>query len=274
MYIYPYECIFTLMKKLLFIFIVLIISACASKKDVVYYQDIKEDVRDIDPEFTKPNKIEPKDILRIRISALEGKSVLPFLFGSSTVSGGNRSSRSRNTSTNKARLNGYLVDPDGNINFPQLGKIRMAGKTTQEAERFLEDLLSDFIKDPTVAIRLVNFKAVVMGEVKSPQVVSTDENNLTLPEAIGRAGDLTINGRRDNVLLIREESGKRIYKRIDLTKSDWMDSPYYNLKQDDIIYVEPNRPAARRAGEIGGFSSLLSTLSVVLSIVTVFIAVK
>jgi polysaccharide export outer membrane protein len=167
------------------------------------------------------------------------------------------------------KVNGYLVKKDGTIDFPELGAIPVKGKSTKEVQHFLEKELQDYLKNPIVSVRVINYKFTVLGEVNRPGTYEIVEENYTLLQALGQAGGLTINGKRKNVLVIRHEDGERIAKRIDLTSSDWMNSPFYFVKQNDQIYVEPNSPQVKRAGFIGNASTVLSALSVILSAIVI-----
>jgi polysaccharide export outer membrane protein len=139
-------------------------------------------------------------------------------------------------------VSGYLVGPDGYIKFPRLGRVKAAGLTPDELEEMLTGGLLEekALKQPLVTVRLLNFKITVLGEVARPAVLNIPNARISLLEAIGMAGDMTIFGKRDNVLLIREENKKKIAVRINLNSTDLLTSPYYYLKSNDIVYVEPN----------------------------------
>lgn len=249
------------MKKIIFLLFILTVVGCASKKDVLYFQDIDEtQLQDIDA-ISPDTKIDRNDILYIRITALDVTSVIPFQYvkpQSTTIRGTQNSEL--------IKLDGYMVDNDGNIKFPQLGELNVKGKTPGEVEDLLQHKLSAYITDPTVSVRIANFKVSIIGEVKNPGTYPLQgEEHITLPQALGMAGDLTINGERHDVLIIRNEGDQRIYKHIDLTKSDWMNSPYYFLKQNDVVYVQPNNPKVKNAGFIGSIGNVLSVASILLS---------
>jgi polysaccharide export outer membrane protein len=171
------------------------------------------------------------------------------------------------------KLQGYLVSIEGTISFPVLGKIIVKGKTTSEIEDYLKELLesSGQIKNPSVIVRVINSKFTILGEVKSPGTYDFTEQNITLLQAIGYAGDLAIGGKRKEVLLIREENGIRQQTTIDLTSTKWFDSPYYFVKQNDIIYVNPSGPVIKSAGYIGNLGTFLSVFSLALSTVLLII---
>jgi polysaccharide export outer membrane protein len=139
-------------------------------------------------------------------------------------------------------ISGYLVGPDGYIKFPKLGRIKAVDLTPTELEDKITEMLTaeGSLQKPIVTVRQLNFKVTVLGEVARPSVFNVPNARISLLEAIGMAGDMTIYGRRDNVLLIREEEKKKITIRINLNSSDLFKSPYYYLKSNDVVYVEPN----------------------------------
>ncbi|GAB3976825.1 hypothetical protein GCM10028806_37090 [Spirosoma terrae] len=144
-------------------------------------------------------------------------------------------------------VNGYLVDNTGMIELPLLGKVNVTGKTVTEVKDQLRSSLKEYLKEPTVNVRNQNFRISVMGEVARPSLYTIPNEQITLLEALSLSGDVTIYGRRDNVLLIREENGKRSFNRIDLTRRDLFNSPYYHLHPNDVVYVEPGRVRAASA---------------------------
>jgi polysaccharide export outer membrane protein len=251
------------MKKSILLLFSFVLLSCTTRKEVVYYQDIdSREFASIESINTHP-QIQINDILKISTSALNPESVIPYNFNT-----GEGSSIQTNQ-VELLKLSGYLVNSDGEINFPQLGKIKVEGKTTQDIQDILEEKLSEFIKSPTVIVRIINYKFTVQGEVRQPGTFEIIEENMTLPQALGFAGDLTINGRRDNVLIYRQEGGNRKVKRIDLTQTDWMNTEYFFVKPNDLIYVEPNSPKVKSAGFVSNVGTLLSVLSIILSAVVI-----
>ncbi|EMY80125.1 polysaccharide export outer membrane protein Wza-like protein [Psychroflexus gondwanensis ACAM 44] len=251
------------MKKSILLLFSFVLLSCSTRKEVVYYQDIdSREFVSIESINTHP-KIQINDILKISTSALNPESVIPYNFNTGEGS---------SVQTNQVellKLSGYLVNSEGEINFPQLGKIKVEGETTQDIQDILEEKLSKFIKSPTVIVRIINYKFTVQGEVRQPGTFEIIEENMTLPQALGLAGDLTINGRRDNVLIYRQEGGSREVKRIDLTQTDWMNTEYFFVKPNDFIYVEPNNPKVKSAGFVSNVGTLLSVLSIILSAVVI-----
>ena len=249
------------MKKILLFLFVISLVGCASKKDVLYFQDIDDLDFELLDSLATTTVVESGDILRIRLTALEAKSLIPFQFDKPELNEGRTSSNME-----MLQLNGYLVDKKGDINFPELGRIEVSGKTIKEVEEHIYGKLSAYIKEPTVSVRIINTKVTVMGDVRNPGTFSLSEERLTLPQAIGLAGDLNIKGDRHNILIIRNNGGQREVKRIDFTESDWMNSDFYYLKQNDIVYVQPNTASVKTAGIVGTPGVVLSAVSVMLSV--------
>ncbi len=247
------------MKKILLLLLIISLGSCATKEEVVYFQDSNSlPLINIDSIYHHP-KIQVNDILKIDLTALEPETLMPFMFEKTLTSqGGNRQ-------MDLLKLEGYLVNKDGNVNYPGLGKVYVEGKSTQEVQKLLSDRLSQFVKDVNVKVRLVNFKFTIMGEVKAPGTYTIAEETVTLPQALGMAGDLTIQGERKNVTIFRSEDGILTTKSIDLTKTDWMNTPYYFLKQNDMVYVEPNNPKIKSAGFIGNVGNIISVMSILMS---------
>lgn len=244
------------MKYLKFALLILLFSSCATKKGVVYFQDIEETtLNKIDSVYQHP-VIQKNDILEIKLSALDDQSLAPFKFSGSSISttpgatsaGGNTSS--------------YTVNTDGEIQFPVIGKLRMKGLSIEEAQLLIQDSLSKYVSDPIVQINITNFKFTVLGSANNPGTYQLNEESLNMLQAIGFAGDFNLNGKRNNVLIFREQNGERISARIDFTQSDWMNSEFYYVKQNDVIYIEPNYAEVKSAGMVGSFTELLRVITV------------
>ena len=233
---------------------VIICTSCVSKKDMVYFQS--EEVISNETLKNYAPKIQIDDNLNIFISALDAESASSF----NLFQGGNQ------VSANKPIT--YLVDIKGIITFPVLGEIKVEGLTTNELKLYLKGKLERYIKNPIVTIRLQNFRVTVLGEVKSPGSFNVTNERISIPEAIGMAGDLTIQGKRKNLLLIRSVDGEFKRIRIDLTNESLFNSPYYFLAQNDVLYVEPNK-AKVNSSAIGTTSALISIAAAILSIVLV-----
>ena len=251
-----------MLKKIFLLLVgVFIMQSCASKKDILYYQDIKDSSQNAINYVS--NEIQVNDILYITVDALVPESAAPFNL--------NLNNPTLNTQTIK--IQGYLVSQEGTITFPVLGELKVAGKSTIELQQMLTKTLNDkgYIKDANVNVRVINGKVTVLGEVNRPGTYSFEEQNISLNQAIGYAGDLTINGIRKDVLLIRENNGTRTYIKLDLTSSSWFTSPYYYVKQNDVIIVNPNGAKIMTSGYLGNIGSILSILSIG---VTLFLLLK
>lgn len=249
------------------ILIILFFNSCATRKNLVYFQDEPLEKASMGT-FSEPKQLIYKadDILSINVSALDPETVKPF----------NLPVVSNNTldvmSPNGAIQNqSYLVDYNGNIDFPVLGKLKVAGMTRTELTDFLTNEIKVYAKDPIVNIRLANFTVTIIGEVSQPGTFTIQDERITLLEALGMAGDLTIFGNRNNVLLIRETEGKKRFAKIDLTSIKTVNSPIYYLQQNDVIYVEPNRAKIRSSTFNQNNTVLLSAIGTLTTIVAIFL---
>ena len=235
--------------------LIVLVTSCASKKDVYYFQDIDSTAAENSFKFLN---IQPGDILDIQIKALNPESVLVFQRQSTL---GLQQQQVQNRA-----IDGYLVGEDGSINLPIVGAIDTSNQSTQALAQIIQEALTPYINNPTVNIRLLNFRVSVLGEVNKPGTFTVLEERLSLPQALGLAGDLTINGDRNHLLLIRNEAGKKTNQVIDLTKTDFLHSPFYFLKQNDIIYVRPNNARVKSSGLVGNAGTLVSILSLAVSL--------
>lgn len=168
----------------------------------------------------------------------------------------------------------YMVNDKGDINFPVLGEIHVAGMTTEQLRQYLTKEISSEVEDPLVKVELMNFTVIVAGEVASPQTIRVNRNRFSILDALSAAGDLTPYGERSNVLLVREENGERKFVHLNLNSSDLLSSPYYYLQQNDYVYVEPNkiRQANSRYNQDNSYklsmtSTIVSAASVIASLV-------
>lgn len=226
---------------------------------MIYFQDA-EAYNLTDIVYTE-NTIQPNDILSVTISAAMPETALPYNKNASSTALVN------NTNLEVLKLQGYLVNSEGYISIPVLGKVLAKGETSSGLENKIANLLESggHLVDPVVTARLLNAKVTVLGEVKVPGTFGFTEQNLTVPQALGYAGDLTINGKRDEIMLIRELDGKRRISRIDLTTADWMSNPEYNIKPNDILVVQPNDAKVKTAGYVGNVSTIVAIASLLLS---------
>lgn len=249
---------------LLFSVLFLLITSCATKKDVLYFQDASNiNLKKINYSISK---IQTGDIINIKVTALNQESVAPYNLDNGL---------SPSTSFIEIlKLQGYLVSKEGNIVFPIIGAIKVADKTTTELENHIKKILIDgnHVKDPTVSVRLLNSKFTILGEVNKAGTYNITENNITLLQAIGYAGDLTINGSRQDVLIIRSIDGIQKTRKIDLTKTDWFSSEFYYIKQNDIIVINPNTNKIKSSGLLGSAGAVMSAISLVLTSILIFIS--
>lgn len=255
----------------LWVWAVLLCTACTSPKEVVYLQDIqplKQQVIDKQYEMV----IHEDDLLSIMVNSKNPELALPFNMPMVTYQLGTDGS-----SSGQQRVLGYLVDTDGNIDFPILGTIHAAGMTRKQLISYIKEQLikQDLIKDPIVTVQFLNYKVSVMGEVARPGSFTISSDRITLLEALSMAGDLTIYGKRDRVAVIREEDGKRTILYHDLRSSDIFSSPCYYLQQNDIVYVEPNKAKAGQSGinQNNSAGVWLSAVSILASIASLIVTI-
>lgn len=261
---------FSLKKTVPFLFVLLIFS-CKPKKDVVYYQNI-DGLSSAEQSNSYEIKIQPDDLLMIIVSADDPETAIPFNLSAISVPSA--------TITNLMSLRGqesiqyYLVDASGTIDFPVLGKLKVGGLSRSELMHLLETKIAKYIKNPIINIRLMNFKVSVQGEVILPGTYPVNSDRITLIEAISRAGDLTIYGKRNNVLIIRELNGVKSYNRVDITKADFINSPFYYLAQNDVVYVEPNKTRINGAAVGANTGVIISVTSLVITLITLIVTAK
>ncbi|MFT4645981.1 MAG: polysaccharide export outer membrane protein [bacterium] len=234
----------------------LLLSSCVSKKEILYLQDAAN-YNNTPLNYSIP-KIQPNDILKIEVGALNPESVIPYNKKQSSVGG---------QSIELMLLDGYLVSNDEMIKFPVLGEISTNGKTVRDLEYFLKKELEDggHLKAPSVDIRLLNAKVTILGEVQSPGVYNFTEQNITLLQALGYASDLTINGKREDVIIVREAEGNRTITHIDLTSAAFLNSEFNQIRPNDVIIVNPNNPKVKSAGFIGNVGTFISVFSIILT---------
>jgi len=261
---------FSLKKTVPFLFVLLIFS-CKPKKDVVYYQNI-DGLSSAEQSNSYEIKIQPDDLLMIIVSADDPETAIPFNLSAISVPSA--------TITNLMSLRGqesiqyYLVDASGTIDFPVLGKLKVGGLSRSELMHLLETKIAKYIKNPIINIRLMNFKVSVQGEVILPGTYPVNSDRVTLIEAISMAKDLTIYGKRNNVLIIRELNGVKSYNRVDITKADFINSPFYYLAQNDVVYVEPNKTRINGAAVGANTGVIISVTSLVITLITLIVTAK
>ena len=249
----------------------LLLAACQSYKEVPYFQNV-EVVNEVEQqEKLYDAKIMPKDLLTIVVSCTNPELAIPFNLTVASNAGIAVSTSSYVTT--QPVLQPYLVDNEGNINFPVLGELKLGGLTKREAEQLIIDKLKPYMKEtPIVTVRMVNYKISVIGEVTRPGTFTISNEKVNLLEALAMAGDMTVYGLRDNVKLIREDAnGKQQIVALDLNKAETILSPYYWLQQNDIVYVTPNKAKARNS-DVGNSTSLwFSATSILVSVVSLLV---
>lgn len=238
-----------------------LLTSCASSKDVTYFKN-REALEQAAKGYLFDARIMPKDVLTITVSTVNPPAAQQFNLV---------------TPTSQTMLQSYLVDNEGKINFPVIGELKVGGLTKTEAEQLIKEKISPYLaesENPIVTIRMSSYSISVLGEVNQPGTFSVAREKINVLEALARAGDLTIYGRRGNVTLIREDcEGRKTYHTLNLNDANIVNSPYYYLQQNDILYVEPNRTMARNAN-IGSSTSLwLSGTGILVSLVTLLITI-
>ena len=235
--------------------------SCAARKDLIYFQPDSTQLN-TSYELNAP-KLQPGDILAISVTADDVRATIPFnqISPYQGVSGTIQSSN--------PFIPTYAIDVNGDIDFPKLGKLKLAGKTRTQAMEFLRNEVARYIVDPGISMEVRNFRVTVLGEVKTPGSFPITNDRITILEALGLAGDLTINGVRNNVMVIREQNGKKEEYRVDLTKRDALNSPVYYLAQNDVIYVEPNNARIQSSKYTQNTSIFVSIASVVITVISV-----
>lgn len=248
------------------------VTSCSSYKSALYMQD-----SEVFNEISKPQlydfRIMPKDELTILVSTTNPEASAPFIrkFGQSKEFTNNNTAGLQGTN-----LISYLVDNEGYIDFPVLGKIKVMGMTTRECEAHFRELLKPYLKEvPNVTVSTSNYKFSVLGEVGKPGTYSTTNEKMTVYEALALAGDMTLFSVRDNVQLMREDAtGKRQVYTLDLTRADVANSPYFYIQQNDVIYVKPTKAKVRSNTFSTNASMWITLLSLVTSVTTLVIALS
>ena len=254
--------------------VIFCLTSCVQQKQIAYFQKAINQSDTIAVAQAYITKIQPRDILSIPIGSLNPVASSFFNpFSAMQVTPDNNSPSTQSTAAVNAAPTlsqtvapGYLVDANGAIELPIIGVIKVAGLTTIEAREQIKSKLKEYLKEPTVNVRLLNYKISVLGEVAHPSVYVIPNETITLPEALGLAGDMTIFGKRDNVMVIRDVNGKKEFGKVNLNSRDLFSSPYYYLHANDIVYVEPSK------GRIAQTDKVYQILPIVLSALS-FIAI-
>ena len=262
------------MKKIVYalfaaIVMVFVLGSCGSSRQVAYFQNA-DSVNLAASRVLYDARIMPKDQLTITVVTTDPKASAPFnLSVSNTIGVGGQ----MNNSTSS--LQGYLVDNQGDIDFPVVGKLHVAGLTKGECEELVKGKIKQYLasgENPIVTVRMSSFRVAVTGEVASPGVVSVTYEKMSIIESLAQCGDLTIYGKRKNVMLIRQdENGQKHIHYLDLTDANIFNSPYYYLQQNDIIYVEPNNAKKGGAGLSSSTSFWISLTSSLISLTSLIV---
>lgn len=218
--------------------LICLFTSCVSTKNAVYFSDVKDTVLSpVDGNFEP--RIQKNDILQINVSSLNPEDVIIYNVSNMTSASG---AGGANAGAG-AMLGGFLVDEQGYIQYPVLGPVKVTGLTKKALTVYLHDQLIErkLLVDPVVSIRFLNYRVTILGEVSKPTVVNVTNEKISILEALGMAGDITVFGKRNNILLIREVDGERIIRRMDMNDKRILNSPYYFLQSNDILYVEPNK---------------------------------
>jgi polysaccharide export outer membrane protein len=241
------------------------ITSCRTNYNAVYFSDLDSSGhRELtSPLFEEP-LIQTDDILNITVQTIDPVASAAINQTPASVAQG--------SSQGQGAISGFLVDKNGNVEIPMLGVVKLAGLTTSLAKEVIRNKAQQYYKDPTVQVRFSNYKITVLGEVNKPASYTVPNEKVTILDAISLAGDLTIYGKRDNIMLIRELGGKKEIVRLDLTSSKLISSPYFYLKQNDVLYVEPadSKVKAANAPRTQLITVGISIVTLVITILTRF----
>jgi len=232
-----------------------LIFSCSPSKDVVYFQDASQFETLID-DNTFTTKFKVDDLVSIHVSTLDPEASAPFNLFRGAEEGVAGAMRPEQVN--------YLVDKEGEIDFPVIGKVKIEGLSPSETRQLLREKLKDYLKDPIINIRIRNFTVTVLGAVNRPGTYPINGEQINIMEALGYAGDISIKGKRDNVMVIRDFDGTKVYNRINLNSKEALKSPVYYLTQNDVVYVEPNRSGKSQ-------SNLDQRASIAISIISTLI---
>lgn len=238
---------------------ILFITSCGSRKEIVYFQTPEELTTKFEEYIPK---IQPNDQLAIVFSAADPAAVAPFNGVSTMQTAANNPNISPYHPT-------YTVDEKGNISLPLVGEVKIAGLTRREAIELLKEKVSRYVVNPSVNLNFTNFRVSVLGEVLRPGSFIIPTERITVLDALGMAGDLTIKGKRENILVIRETNGQKETFRLDLTNQSTLNSPAYYLAQNDVVYVEPNSAQVAASKFTPNYSLWISMAGVIISVISV-----
>jgi polysaccharide export outer membrane protein len=235
-------------------------SSCRSVKQLTLFQKVSAAEPDsINIPKAYNSVIQTGDILSINVTSLSTSA--SSFFNPYAVMGASGSS----APINADETPGYLVDQTGSIDLPLIGSLQLAGLTTLQAKELIKQNLTKYLKEPTITVRILNYKITLLGEISKPAVYTIPNERVTLPEVISMGGDLTAYGRRDNILIIRENNGKKEFGHVNLNTRDVYNSPYYYLRSNDLVYIEPS------AGKSVQTSSVFRVFTIVASAASLLI---
>ena len=258
------------MRKITYIFLslaIITITSCASKKDILYLQDIETYQKTEDSTFNDI-RIQKGDLLSITISSTDQRSAVPFNLPVIMSPSGSASTRINA----RQELQTYLVGEDGYIDFPVLGDFFVFNKTKEEVVSELKNELLKYLKEPIINLRITNFSISVLGEVSIPGLYRIDNERVTIFEALSLAGDMTVYGKRKEVMVIREENGKKTHAKLDFTNKDVLLSPYYYLQQNDVVIVPPNKAQIQSSAFNRNTAVFVSMAGVVIAVINAIIS--
>jgi polysaccharide export outer membrane protein len=249
-----------------FLSIILLASSCSPTRNLAYFSDLQEQeiYKETIGNSTGPI-IQEDDLLSITVNSLNPEA--NSLFNRGTMQQAGTVTDFSISRPNNIHQEGYLVDKDGYIEYPVIGKLKLAGLTKEEAKNCLVSELQEYLKDPIVNIRYLNYKISVIGEVNRPSTFTIPSERINLLEALGMAGDMTAFGKRENVLIIREDRGVRTMTRVNLNSKELLNSPFFYLKQNDVVYVEPDKIRQVQASTNTRNLALFSTASTLIIII-------
>jgi len=250
-------CLLTITSFLLF--------SCVSRKEIVYFQGLETAQHQLEDNVAKNVHIQASDLLTINVSASEPDAAIPFNLTVGTMSQ-NITGMDQLGLQTRPQMQTYHVNKKGQISFPVLGTIKVSGLSAQDLSDKLAGQLSTYIQEPIVNVRLVNFQVSILGEVNRPGTFDVNDDQISLPKALGFAGDLTIYGKRNNVLVVRQEDQKKSYAYLDLTDPETINSPFYYLQQNDVVYIEPNKAQIQSASYNRNATVYISIASVLVSL--------
>ncbi|WP_341221441.1 polysaccharide biosynthesis/export family protein [Polaribacter atrinae] len=247
--------------KITILFLIMITSSCVSNKDIAYFQFDEIEQSKVSNKFETIFK--PDDLLQITVSSDDIEATKPFNLPAVTYA------TTTNSVVGTPQQQSYLIDSKGEIDFPVLGKLKLGGLSREDALQLLKGKLSpDYVAAPTINIKIANFKVTVYGDVKNPGTFTIPNERVSILDAIGLAGDLNISGKRDNVLVIREENNKKVKYRVNLLSNKTLTSPVFYLQQNDVVYVEHNNARIQSASSNSNTSLFISVTGLIITIVS------